>query len=628
MKRLHPAISSRVRLGLTGSAAALAVLSIYPQPVLAQTTLPSVPQLNFQTSGPARGPGIGDWYTTATSASTVRRHEFFVNITANDIARAGGSIVVNVRDAESGGPEAGTQFDEVSGGVLGTGGADPDPTRFQLIGPDGNTISSQIVPAGSPNGTVITFPAVSTPGVYIITSETGAQPIFGDANLALNDDDNGFVIEVPGVPDLLIGQFRGTFQNNVSPFPQPSVNFFFLVGPGTTNLFLRNFDLDNDGTVQYTSPTGAQRAGTVSGAGVWNGGGDLNNGGDTLSGLNPIADAGRWQISLLGYGSAFNNQSLLQANEGTDTNVPLLDRIPEQGGNVEITPSPDPPLRVGNALCNIFTVTNRFFTSDIINLGLNPATDPNFTTQFRDASGQTPLTDTDGDGRVDTGILRAREARNLTLCVTPNPGAPQQYRTQIVGTSFLDARLRQQAGVTEPPTQILLNKTDDFGPTGAAGFRIVKRITDVTRGGATLSGVNFNTVVDDPNSTDDNAPGWSQIPLLGVLALDASNPVRSGDEVTYTVYFLSDGSAPALDTSICDPIPGGTTFVLNSLQLKLGNATPGSIGNFFTPLAPLPENNSCPNQTNPNGATIVNLGTVSNTAGSNFGFVRFRVRVN
>jgi hypothetical protein len=58
------------------------------------------------------------------------------------------------------------------------------------------------------------------------------------------------------------------------------------------------------------------------------------------------------------------------------------------------------------------------------------------------------------------------------------------------------------------------------------------------------------------------------------------------------------------------------------------NASDTDSGTFFSPLAPLSAGNACSNQTNPDGAVILNLGTVSNTAGSNFGFIRFRVKIN
>jgi uncharacterized repeat protein (TIGR01451 family) len=280
-------------------------------------------------------------------------------------------------------------------------------------------------------------------------------------------------------------------------------------------------------------------------------------------------------------------------------------------------------------------VVNFFFTTDIINLSTE-GTDPNYTVEFRDEAGTTTLTDTDGDGTVDTGILAGLGGtRNLNLCVTPKPGAPPVDNTQIVGTSFMDRRIRQQAvqsgipgAIATPQRQTVLKTTRIGDGSSGANLLLVKRITNVTRRGTTIPGVNFGEVTNDPAAANDDDPGWAQIPLAGVLALSDNNPVQSGDEVTYTVYFLSNGTAPALDVSICDLIPGGTTFILNSLQLQNGNANPVSVGTFFTPLAPLPNNNSCPIQTNPNGAAIVDLGTVSNGAGANFGLIRFRVRVN
>jgi uncharacterized repeat protein (TIGR01451 family) len=171
-----------------------------------------------------------------------------------------------------------------------------------------------------------------------------------------------------------------------------------------------------------------------------------------------------------------------------------------------------------------------------------------------------------------------------------------------------------------------------LGPTRQANLLLVKRITNVRRNGATLGGVNFGAFTDDPASTDDNNPGWTQLlstgSPVGIIALDVNNPVIPGDEVEYTVYFLSNGSVPALATNLCDLIPAGTTLVSSTPQIQSGTAPAISGGTVFTPLAPLPSNNSCSNQSNPNGAVIFNLGDLPNTPAGNVGFTRFRVRVN
>lgn len=624
--------------GLGSGVIAIAALIMSPEVASAQTTLPSTPGLNFQTSGPSRCDNIGDWYTTTNNnnnaatcpvnggASTTnppanRLHRFFISLTAQDIANSGGSITVSILDAESNG---GT--DEVSGTT--------DPTRFTLLAPGGAVISQQVVPSGSGDGTTLTLGTVTAPGVYEVTSETGAGPIFSNTITALNDDDNGFQIQLSGTPGLLIGSFQGTFQQDTGA--ALTIRLFYLVGPGTGSLALRNFDLDTGANaVSYISPPGGRGTipGTRSGNAAWNNSGTLNVGADTIGGLNSFTDAGAWELRIANLSS--NNQTLFEANTGTGERLPLFDRQPSQAGNFTITTSTTLETPIGQRVCHPFRVTNNFFTTDIVNLTAT-GTNPNYTTQFfRDAAGTVPLTDTDGDGQVDTGILAANGGFvDLFFCVTPGPGALQPDgsvivdTTTITGTSFMDREVRDQAGTGAPVPQSVVKTTRPPGVSGAASFRLVKRITNVTRNGAVLPGVNFGAVIDDPNDTIDNTAGFSQIPLTGILALPNTNPVQSGDEVTYTVYFLSDGLAPAIDSSICDPIPGGTTFVLGSLELQRNNGTPTATSNFFTPLTPLPDNNPCPIQTNPNGTALVELGTVSNAAGNNFGFIRFRVRVN
>lgn len=686
MKRFNSvAASAWVRLGVSTGGLALAALGAGLKPAFAQTVLPplNVP-ITFQTSAPGRCANVGDWYTTngdarataggiqqnlatelclptdppgnqTTNPVANRLHRYVIAVTQEDLATAGGAITVTIEDAGTGGP-----LDEVDGIVFPftAGPAAPvyDPTRFRLLGPNGAVIDSQtLTPQTNPAdiGRTIQFAPITQPGTYIITSETGEYALAGYTgpfNLTLNNDDNGFRIVVSGVQELLLGQFQGTFQNN-AVIPAQTFTFYFLVGPGTSDLLLRNFDLDSsnaavnpggeNNTITYSSPTTTGIAGTVSGNAVWNGGsGTLNTGGDVQPVVG-LANAGRWSIQLNGYGSNFTNQSLLEVNTGTQPNpgqqLPIAISPPTRAGNFIITPPSDRTTQIGQTVCHPFSVTNLFFTTDIINLSTT-GTDPNYTVEFRDADGTTVLTDTDGDGAVDTGILAALGGtRNLNLCVTPRPGAPPIDNTTIVGISFMDQRIRQQAvsegipgavATPRPQTVLKITRIGEGGGTGAANLLLVKRITNITRGGTVLPGVNFGEVINDPAAANDDDPGWAQIPLAGIITLPITNPVQSGDEVTYTVYFLSNGTTPALDVSICDLIPGGTTFIPNSLQLQNGNASPVSVGTFFTPLAPLPNNNSCPIQTNPNGAAIVDLGTVSNAAGSNFGFIRFRVRVN
>ena len=57
-----------------------------------------------------------------------------------------------------------------------------------------------------------------------------------------------------------------------------------------------------------------------------------------------------------------------------------------------------------------------------------------------------------------------------------------------------------------------------------------------------------------------------------VANLTGSTPARVGDRLRYTVTFVNGGQDPAVNTSISDPIPPGTTYVAGSLVLPAGSS--------------------------------------------------------
>lgn len=186
---------------------------------------------------------------------------------------------------------------------------------------------------------------------------------------------------------------------------------------------------------------------------------------------------------------------------------------------------------------------------------------------------------------------------------------------------------------TPPPTP----------PTPNLSLRGIKRITNVRRNGVTISGVNFNQVIDDPTNPDDNTNIWSTSPLppTGITRIDPQLLLQTGDEVEYTIYYLVDGNQVIPNAKFCDRIPQGTTFINDSFGTGSGisintannlanqsNSLDTDKASFFPPVAPLPTNNVCSDQTNPTGAALVNFGNLDFTPGNNFGFLRFWVRVD
>ena len=144
--------------------------------------------------------------------------------------------------------------------------------------------------------------------------------------------------------------------------------------------------------------------------------------------------------------------------------------------------------------------------------------------------------------------------------------------------------------------------------------------------------------MNDPSNTNDDNAYWPANYLQGEILRTAS----PGDEVEYTIYFLSNGSKDAAISRICDLVPTNTTFfdafstgkgirlALGSTTTDLTNANDTDQGQTYTSTEILP---SACSGSNVNGAVLVNVGTIPKAIGSgnpsnSYGFVRFRVKVN
>jgi len=253
----------------------------------------------FQTNGGAAPLDSGDWYTNAGTASVDRVHRFHITIPPE----AAFPVTIRVLDAES--RVAATDHDEVRG--------ERDPTRFRLTRLDG-TSSAQIFSSNSPNGSAFTtvVTAGHGPGTYLLTSETGALPIFDDATVERNNDENAFLIEV--TPDGLDTSGREddvdvafTQATLACTDSRSSLSLRYHVPAGTTTTTVRNFDLDSPGRatgpLEYFAPDGSSIAGTLSPDEVWNGaGGTMNEGGDVVP-IEPARE-GPWTIVVFGLDAA------------------------------------------------------------------------------------------------------------------------------------------------------------------------------------------------------------------------------------------------------------------------------------------------------------------------------------
>ncbi|MEH2325188.1 MAG: hypothetical protein V7K32_16835 [Nostoc sp.] len=204
---------------------------------------------------------------------------------------------------------------------------------------------------------------------------------------------------------------------------------------------------------------------------------------------------------------------------------------------------------------------------------------------------------------------------------------------------------------------------------------LVKRITAINGGTTTVGGDSLASYIDSPtNPYDDNnitistQPTPTDPPLdtdkwpsLNSFMLGGINggKVKPGDEIEYTIYFLSANKTTANNVLICDRIPDNVTFLptaFNSFPAKnssglasgdrgiiwqyngvtesLTNAADGDKGEYLAP--GVDPNIKYPDikcdGSNNNGVVIVNLGNVPSATApgtpiNSYGFVRFGVKV-
>jgi uncharacterized repeat protein (TIGR01451 family) len=185
-------------------------------------------------------------------------------------------------------------------------------------------------------------------------------------------------------------------------------------------------------------------------------------------------------------------------------------------------------------------------------------------------------------------------------------------------------------------------------PFGARNpdLSLVKRITAINRGSSDPDHPEqlFDSTYADDSQTADNAANWpapvdgtSGIStfLAGATGESAIVSARPGDEIEYTIYFLSSGNVAITDVNICDMIPTNTTYVADSAELITNGSTLTTADTYFA--APTLPSVPCPAGTNPNGAVVVNLATdpatlpastAPGTPAAAYGYVRFLVIVD
>ncbi|NES82407.1 MAG: choice-of-anchor E domain-containing protein [Moorea sp. SIO1G6] len=174
-----------------------------------------------------------------------------------------------------------------------------------------------------------------------------------------------------------------------------------------------------------------------------------------------------------------------------------------------------------------------------------------------------------------------------------------------------------------------------------------------------IDGGSSENNVGSDRAADDNDPNWPN-PDVYLRGLINSGQVMPGDELEYTVYFLSNGSNDAKNLRICDRVPGETTFITDSFNATAGfpssdvgiamfqstttlasggpaepniyltNIPDSDRGRYYGPGTSVPS--GCNVTFNQNGVVVVEVGDVPNADSpgnppNSYGFIRFRALV-
>jgi uncharacterized repeat protein (TIGR01451 family) len=211
-------------------------------------------------------------------------------------------------------------------------------------------------------------------------------------------------------------------------------------------------------------------------------------------------------------------------------------------------------------------------------------------------------------------------------------------------------------------------------PNASPNLLLVKRITAINGGTNTVGGDSLSAYIDElTNPYDDNTitiptkalptdppQDTDKWPDPGTFLIGGINggQIKPNDELEYTIYFLSAGTAEAKNVLFCDRVPSNVSFLptafntgspaigglvgadrgilfnLNSSNLALTNIGDGDGGQFFPagvdPTTAYPQINC--GGPNTNGAVVVKLGDLPDVTApgvpvNSFGFVRFRAYV-
>ena len=242
----------------------------------------------IQTSGPNANLGVGDYLTNVAGDNGAHSIGIHIPCVANlnyrfELFDPAIDIVFNPPGVGIDGVSARVRDEpRDAGNNSSTLVTDFDNTTFEVLSPNNTSLITQVYTPNTSDGDwtllyTLTLPPAPTHGIdcglYTVRSNTA------------DNDDNSWRFRLDGdtfQPELGPDNIGGTgdeaaislknisYQHLQGVCPGNAQDFFWFSGDGNSNMYMVNFDLDNNATVTYHSPSGDVITGTVSGQTVWN----------------------------------------------------------------------------------------------------------------------------------------------------------------------------------------------------------------------------------------------------------------------------------------------------------------------------------------------------------------------
>jgi uncharacterized repeat protein (TIGR01451 family) len=264
------------------------------------------------------------------------------------------------------------------------------------------------------------------------------------------------------------------------------------------------------------------------------------------------------------------------------TGVQLTDTLPSSVTFESATPSQGTCSQTGVTVsCSLGTVSNG--ANATVEIKVRPQTTGSITNTATVASNVNDPSTGNNSASAATTVNPAADL-SITNGDSPDPVLAGNVLTYAVGLQNSGPSTATNVSVTDtlPPGSVFVSATPSQGSCSQASGTVSCSIGNLPSGairsisikirpqaaGTITNSASITSLTPDANTANNSASAQTTVDPaadLSVTKTDSPDPVRVGQQLTYTLSVHNSGPAPATGTSLTDTLPSGVTF---------GSATP------------------------------------------------------